>query len=190
MLIKKIKVLRNQTRETNTKKKEIMSRAMSSVASGANNGPGPTGTDWSGWFSRFATPWKTYPAMTYSLLVIGVVLLLALLSKWSENDRKYSSQVLQRIKSMIEHAARWNAMAQQDSNPVMQLIHCNYALAYAQATRVIASDRDIENITGIDVHELMEYLQQCQAFTVNNINQQCPQVKIDGVYSVGAGWST
>lgn len=90
---------------------------------------------------------------------------------------------------MIEQSTRFSSMAQQDTSPTLQMIHCCYALAYAQIARNITSDRDIENITGIDINELIYYLQECESFAIKNVGQQCPAMKVDGVYSLGSGWN-
>lgn len=128
------------------------------------------------------------PAFHYTMIIIGIVIVLAVLSKWSDST-SYSKPFLKKIKALIEQATRYNSMAQQDTAPLVQLMHCNYAMSYANVARLIASDTDIENITGIDIHELINYLSECQAYCVKNIGQQCPKIKIEGVYSIGSGWS-
>ena len=133
--------------------------------------------------------WWKQPSFSHALLVLGVVLGVGLLSKWSETDRQYSKPFIRKLKYLIEQATRWNAMAQQDTNPILQLIHCSYALAYAQVARGVSSDKDIEHITGLDIHELVYYLGECESYAVKNLGQQCPQIKIEGVYSLGSGWT-
>lgn len=132
--------------------------------------------------------WLKQPCVFYAGIIIILIVTISLLSKWSEN-KCYSKPFLKKVKSLIEQATRWNAMAQQDSNPILQLIHCSYALSYTQMTRNIVSDQDIENITGIDINELIYYLEECQSYAIKNMGQQCPKIKIDGVYSLGSGWT-
>lgn len=136
-----------------------------------------------------AIKWWKQPPVLYTTLVVGVVVGIGLLSKWSESDKHYSKPFIRKLKHLIEQSTRWNAMAQQDTNPVLQLIHCNYALAYAQVARSVTSDKDIENITGIDINELIYYLGECESYTIKNIGQQCPNIKVEGVYSLGSGWT-
>ena len=133
--------------------------------------------------------WWKQPSFFYTVMVLGIVVGIGLLSKWSESDNHYSKPFLRKLKYLIEQSTRWNAMAQQDTNPILQLIHCNYALAYAQVARSVTSDKDIENITGIDIHELIYYLGECESYTIKNLGQQCPKIKVDGVYSLGSGWT-
>lgn len=132
--------------------------------------------------------WYKGKAFTYAWIVILIVIGISLLSKWSENTKQYSKPFIRKVKSLIEQATRWNSMAQQDTNAVVQLIHCNYALSYAQIARSLVSDSDIETITGIDIHELIYYLEECQSYAVKNIGTNCPAIKIEGVFSAGSGW--
>ena len=138
---------------------------------------------------QVATKWWKNVPMFHAIAVVLVIVFISLLSKWSESDKQYSKQFLKKIKYLIEQATRLNALAQQDTNPILQLVHCNSALMCAQIARGIAPDKDIESITGIDIHELVYYLEECQSYTIKNLGQQCPKVKIEGVYSIGSGWT-
>ena len=133
--------------------------------------------------------WYKQPAFFYAVVVVVVLAILAFLSKWSESNSSFPRPLMKKIKSIIAHCVRWNSLAQQDTNPLMQLIHCNYALANAQMARSMFSDQEIEQVTGIEIHELINYLDECQAFAVKNVSNNCPKVKVDGVYSVGSGWN-
>lgn len=131
---------------------------------------------------------ETKKYIIYCSLVIGAVVLIALLSKWSQNAHQYSKPFIQKVKLLIEQSTRWNSLAKQDSNPIIQLIHCNFALVYAQVARNLVSNEDVEAITGIDINELCHYLEDCQAFAIQNIGSQAPMFKIDSHYSAGSGW--
>ena len=121
-------------------------------------------------------------------MVFGFVIVLALLSKWSQNPNQYAKPFINKVRMLVEQATRWNSLAKQDSNPVVQLIHCNYALAYAQVARNLVGGEDIQVITGIDIGELCHYMEDCQAYAIQNLGNQAPQIKVDGVYSAGSGW--
>jgi hypothetical protein len=129
------------------------------------------------------------PVVWCSLVVIGIVVVLSLLSKWTETSQQYSKPFVRKLKYLIEQATRWNGMAQQDTNPILQLMHCSYALVYAQVARSVVSEKDIADLTGIDIQELIYYLGECESYATKNIGQQCPKIKIDGVYSLGSGWN-
>jgi hypothetical protein len=129
------------------------------------------------------------PAFFYFIVIIGVVVFIGLLSKWSETSQQYSKPFTRKLKYLIEQATRWNGMAQQDTNPILQLMHCSYALVYAQVARSVVSEKEIADLTGIDIQELIYYLGECESYATKNVGQQCPKIKIDGVYSLGSGWT-
>lgn len=131
---------------------------------------------------------ETKKTLLYISIIIGGVILLALLSKWSENPNQYAKPFLKKVKMLVEQATRWNSLAQQDTNPIIQLIHCNYALSYAQVARNLVDNKDIESITGLDIGELCYYMEDCQAYAIQNIGNLAPNIKIEGVYSAGSGW--
>jgi hypothetical protein len=106
------------------------------------------------------------------------------LSKFFETDSPYTQHLSNKIKQFMDQAIRYNAMAQQDTNPTLQLVHCVYALAHALVVRNLASERDIARITGSDIHDLIEHLQTCEAVAIKNVGQQCPNIKVDGVFAL------
>jgi hypothetical protein len=161
-----------------------MERSSSSSSSFGNRSP----QNFPDTKNTFTSQWYSQPAFFYALIVIVLVVVLAALSKWSEGT-SFSRPLMKKIKSMIAQAVRFNSLAQQDTSPLMQLIHCNYALANAQMTRSLFSDQEIEQVTGIEIHELINYLDECQAFAVKNISNQCPKIQTDGVYSTASGWN-
>jgi len=129
--------------------------------------------------------WQTV-YFKYALLVVVMMTLLTVAIKYFIQETSLNPHMIKKLKAIIEQATRWNAMAQQDTNPILQLIHCNYALCYALLARDLASDRDIAKLTGVDIHELIDYLKTCESYAIKNMGQQCPRVKVDGIYSVGS----
>lgn len=146
-------------------------------------------SSWVSTIKHWLTTWFSHPGAKYATGVIGLVILSSLLNKWYQEDyHSIDSKSAKKIRSLVEQATRWNAMAQQDTNPILQLTHCNYALCCAQMVRSLASDKDVARITGIDINDLLEYLQTCESYAIRNMGQQCPRVKVEGISSVGSGW--
>lgn len=139
--------------------------------------------------SSASTQWWRQQSFYYAAIIVAIVIVLGVLSKWSEDSKSYSKPFMKKIKSLIEQATRWNSLASQDTNPLLQLTHCNYALCSAQTARNISSDRDVEAITGIDINELVNYFEECQSYCIKNLGQVCPNIKIEGVYSFASGWT-
>ena len=124
--------------------------------------------------------WYNQSVVFYFLIVVGIVIGLACLSKWSSSDKKYSKLFLRKIKSLLDQATRLNGTAIQDTNSLLQLIHCNSALVTVQILKNLASQSDIESITGIDIDEMENYLDDCQNMAIENIGRQYPKLKFTG----------
>jgi hypothetical protein len=115
------------------------------------------------------------------LLVVGV---LVLLSRWSDQSSGgYHHAFSRRVKDMIDQVSQLNTQAQQDSSPTLQLIHCTQALSIAQLARELVGDTDVEALTGVNMSELMAYLKTCQNYSMKNIGQLCPKIRVEGIYT-------
>ena len=78
-----------------------------------------------------------------ALIVLGIVLFLSLLSKWTfDAGRTYPRYTVRRVKSLIRDAIHWNATSAQDANPLLALVHATYSLAYLNTARHMVSDKD------------------------------------------------
>jgi hypothetical protein len=84
---------------------------------------------------------------------------------------------------MIDQVSQLNTQAQQDSSPTLQLIHCTQALSIAQLARELVGDTDVEALTGVNMSELMAYLKTCQNYSMKNIGQLCPKIRVEGIYT-------
>lgn len=125
-----------------------------------------------------------------ALIVLGGVLALALLSRWTfDTGRTYPRYVLRRIRSLVRDAMHWNTTAMQDTNPLLALTHATYALAYLNTARHMVSDTDIERVMSIQPRELMFELQQHHDALLQRIVQACPALKpATGTFGAHTGW--
>lgn len=89
---------------------------------------------------------------------------------------------------ILKESARYDAMSQQDQNIAYSLMHNNYALAYANVLRQIASDGDIQLKTGIVMPPYIQKLQETQQKILQNLGQQCPAVLPSNAYAIATGW--
>ena len=124
-------------------------------------------------------------------LIIMTIVFIAVLSKWTGNagrDPQYSPKFIRQMKRLVSQASKWHTTAQQDSDPTTRLVHSNYALAYANVARALASDSSIQQITGINVTELLYFLEEDQKKALQLLVHHCPQLKPTGVYTSGNAW--
>ena len=58
------------------------------------------------------------------------------------------------VKKLIQSSAQWNSSSLQDNSKILALMHANYAMAYMNAARSLATDSQIENWTHARLDEL------------------------------------
>lgn len=122
--------------------------------------------------------------------VVVVVVVLALLSKRMDmGTSMYTPHFKKVLQNLIQQSTRWSTVAGQDQNPVVALMHVNYALGFIKAARRLASDSDIAKITGSNVTELHYIMENQQADLISIISEKCPELGLQGVVALNAGWT-
>ena len=133
---------------------------------------------------------KASPQLLTAVAVVVVVLVLALLSRSTATQGgSYSPHFTKTLKNLLAQSTRWSTIAQQDQNLVVALMHVNYALGFLKASRRLASDADIQKITGTNVVELHFLMENQQADLIQQISTACPALGLDGVVALNAGWT-
>ena len=136
-----------------------------------------------------ANKWLESPYIRIGLIILAVVVGLALLSKWTDNTKNtYPSKFLHQFRNLIEQATRYHTMAKQDRNPIVSLMHADYALAYAYVTRSLLSESEIQNIAKVNISHLISYLEQDQQHALKDLVEKCPALKPEGNYAISSGW--
>lgn len=105
--------------------------------------------------------------MNQLILFIVVVIILNLTRKKSDFDES--------VKILIRQAARWSVAAEQDKNPFIANLHANYGSAYIFAVRDIASDVDIQRITGVDARKMQTHITAIQDNALKTLARICPE---------------
>jgi hypothetical protein len=124
-----------------------------------------------------------------TLLVMGCIFLLACLSKWTEHTQpKQSKQMTRQLKRVMSQASKWHTTSRQDMDPVINLIHADYALAYANVARSLASEVALEKTSGIKIRDFVYQLESDQKKAVQNLVSQCPSLKPIGIFATGNAW--
>jgi hypothetical protein len=116
-----------------------------------------------------------------------VLLLFVLVTTFSKEQAKRGP----RLRTIVNSAAQWSAIADQDESPVVRLMHVLYAQGNLNAARAIASDDDIEAACGFELDAFARTLQQQQAACIRAMASACPSFRIpQGLASTMAGWTT
>lgn len=128
----------------------------------------------------------THKFFIISIVVILLFLGLSWLSKKGQEDVDYNQNFINKVKWLMDTSAQYTAMAKQDQNPTIQLIHITQALTMAQMAQKLVSAKDIEKIGGYDIAATLDYLEKYQNVIIQNIGQHCPNIKVEGTFSLNA----
>lgn len=133
----------------------------------------------------------------YGILVVLAIVAIAVLAKWAApktssvgTGRSVTSRSppQENVRELVQQASRWQAMAVQDQNPALGLMHASFAVAYANAARVFMTDEDIRNVVGINVQEFYMDLEKTQRAAFQSVSQRCPDAQPGNDYAVVTGW--
>lgn len=75
---------------------------------------------------------------------------------------------------LLKQTARWTLAAEQDKNPLIAVLHANYAAGYLYALRDIMSDKDVENVTNVSMMKVQQRVQQVQQDVTMRALRYCP----------------
>ena len=139
--------------------------------------------------STIGTPTNNWQWGKVALIVLVVVLLLALLSKWSGDSHRYPRHIVNKVKSLVQESVRWSVTSTQDSNGILSLMHSTYAIAYLNVARHLVPDKDIVRMVGIQPPELLHDIQEKQNAAIQMICKECPQLQpSSGKFTSQTGW--
>lgn len=120
-----------------------------------------------------ALSWKKIP-LTIKVTggIIIAVIIVTLCFVLARNGGPHT-QMKNPLKQLVQQAIRWKETAAQDGNPVTAFTHTNFAIAYLNASRLISSDKDIEQETSVHVQEMLAKLDEQQAQIIQQLHGQC-----------------
>ena len=124
------------------------------------------------------------------LIVLVIIIMIALMSKWlgDRNGKRYPDDFVAKIRHLISESARWNTMAEQDTNPAISLVNATYALAYANTARMLLPDDEIMRVSGIHAAEYVMTLTDTQQRAYQALAQTCPSIQPNGPYAMFTGY--
>ena len=123
--------------------------------------------------------------------VVAAMLGIALLSKWSgtaTQGKSFSPKVAKELVTLVKTAARWSAVSDQDSNPMLKLLHATYASAYINAARSLASDADLERVSKVRIDELFSQVGSQQQAAIQKVGTLAPSLMPEGANVLYTGW--
>jgi len=94
------------------------------------------------------------------------------LSMW---ENKKEDEKVNDIKKLLRKCSRWAVAAEQDTSPLIALLHANYAAGFLWALKTIASDTEIEKAASIDILEFTKKIVNIQDKSTKNVSSLCPE---------------
>jgi hypothetical protein len=82
----------------------------------------------------------------------------------------------QAIRSLIRQVYRWHIASTQDANPIVKMLHSNYATGYIGALRSIATENEILLTTGLSIVNLEAEVTTEQDKALAMFAKQCPEI--------------
>lgn len=119
--------------------------------------------------------------MFWGIFVILVIILMIVKSM-----NKTNASVIQ---TLVQKTAKYATMAQQDDSPMLAVMHANYSVAYLEALLDVATYRQINRATNVDVKLFIEHVMMVQQSVTKKVVQKIPalQGEIDLYLSAIAG---
>ena len=112
-----------------------------------------------------------------NLIVVAVIIALVIFFAWAnrwnvERKKELSPKAIQAVKLLMTKAVQYSGQIAQDDNPLFALLHANYALAYVETARSIATDQQILRVSRYNAQALYERLLQSQQAAMQAIAEQ------------------
>ena len=79
-----------------------------------------------------------------------------------------------KLKILLRQTARWATASKQDENPLIKVLHANYAMGYLMAIRDIYTENQIETVLGKSVVEFSKEISSIQDEANKYSIQTCP----------------
>ena len=120
-------------------------------------------------------------------LVVGTILLLTMVSSLTSSNTPPTSAA-SHVRMLVREGARYSTMSQQDTNPIVAVMHATYGIAYLEAARKFATDTDISRIAGMKSSDLYHTAQKRQQQAIKHIATTCPNATPQGEVAIATGW--
>ena len=110
-------------------------------------------------------------ASLYVALFLGifVLFLCAMMPSRKRTATKFANL---KLKEIVRSCMQLLEASKQDSNSVIRLAHANYAQAYLNVARILQTDEDIEETTGIQTEALQADLDEAQKDAMRSVAKQ------------------
>lgn len=108
--------------------------------------------------------------------VIGTVIIAIMIMLWTwwTGRAPESKEIM--LNTLMRQTYRWLVASQQDTNIAIRILHADYAVAYVDAMRGIATDQEILASTGQDIRLLSAKVSAQQDVALKALAGACSKV--------------
>lgn len=117
-------------------------------------------------------------------VLVGLLLVNRLLDAFAHSQTKESHIGV----ALLRQAHEWLATSQQDGTPMVALQHANFAMAYLNASRHVASDLVLEQHAHLDVHKLSRKIDARQKSALAALQKACPKLSRKQFQTPSSAW--
>jgi hypothetical protein len=119
-------------------------------------------------------------SIPYGLLILALLLTILLINhkRLTKNSPLCQTVSIKKqfIENLIRQVYRWHIASTQDENPIIKMLHSNYAVGFIEALKEIASGDEIKKITGLNIFELEKEAIAEQDKALAMFVKTCPQL--------------
>ena len=126
--------------------------------------------------------------VTAGMFIIGCIVLATLIRIFSSFKRNHTSEYIQKTKEMLQRAGRSYAISQQDSSPLIGLMHASEGLAYISSARSMLPAAELDSLSKSNVQDIEAALKNQQDMALRTVAAQCPATRIQGSLPALAAW--
>ena len=120
--------------------------------------------------------------MSLSLTILLVLIIVILLSTHSFSNRsKESPAMLTHYQAAISQVKYWLYAAQQDSHPLLALLHATIASSKLQTVCLMISATEIQRLLKIDVGPMRESIIAVQQKAMTQMGIVCPALDLQSL---------
>jgi len=124
-----------------------------------------------------------YTEIILLILLILLIYLYPIYQIHTHINETINNKQYENINALIRQVYRWHIASTQDNNPVIALLHSNYAVGYLGALRSISTDNEIKKITNLDINLLEKEATMQQDKSIAKLAKLCPKsIPASGAY--------
>ena len=135
----------------------------------------------------FASGLSIIKWILFAAIVLAVLWIMSNFKLGSGGSSKAAMES-RTLRDLVKSAAQWAARSMQDSAPVIAVMNANYAMAYLNMARALATDAEIESNAGVPIDALIRDIEAAQSAAIQRLSAGCPSVGPQGLAAMHSGW--